>query len=99
LARPIVRSTLWSLTPNDQADRRDEIRELQDSINEKICDNRSNMEVVKALGDHLFLMLDIIGRILFDKVGAQAQAYFEDGNFKWNGTRWNGTTGQTLGSY
>ena len=34
------------------------------------------MEVVKALGDHLFLMLDIRGRILFDKVGAQAQAYF-----------------------
>jgi hypothetical protein len=59
LARPIVRSTLWSLTPNKRADRRDEIRELLDLINEKICDNRSNEEVVEALGDHWFAMLDI----------------------------------------
>ena len=59
LARPIVRRTLWSLTPNKRADRRDEIRELLDLINEKICDNRSNKEVVEALGDHRFAMLDI----------------------------------------
>ncbi len=29
LARPIVRSTLWSLTPNKRADQRDKIRELR----------------------------------------------------------------------
>jgi hypothetical protein len=50
---------LWSLTPNKQADQRDKIRELLDLINEKICDNRSNKEVVEALGDHRFAMLDI----------------------------------------
>ena len=60
-ARPIVRSTLWSLTPNERADRRDEIKELLDSINGKIGDDRSNEEVLEALGDQQFPMLDIFG--------------------------------------
>ncbi|KAI2508452.1 hypothetical protein MHU86_5979 [Fragilaria crotonensis] len=35
-AKPIVRSTFWALTPDERADRREEIAELLESIEEKI---------------------------------------------------------------
>jgi hypothetical protein len=59
--KPIVRRTSWCLTPNERLDRRDEIRQLLNSINENIGDNRTNEEVVEALGDQQFPMFDIFG--------------------------------------
>ncbi len=44
-ARPIVRSAFGSLTPDERADKREEIAELLESINEKIGDIKTNEEI------------------------------------------------------
>ena len=60
-ASPIVRSTFWALTPDERADRKDEIAELLRSIEEKIGDTRTNEEVADKLGENQFPLVDIFG--------------------------------------
>ena len=60
-ARPIVRSTFWALTPNERADRKDEIEDLLKSINEKIGDNKTNEEVAGELGNDQLPRIDVFG--------------------------------------
>ena len=44
-AKPIVRSTVWSLTPEERADKKEEIEALLKSIDDKIGNDRTNNEV------------------------------------------------------
>ncbi|KAI2507886.1 hypothetical protein MHU86_6544 [Fragilaria crotonensis] len=60
-AKPIVRSTFWALTPDERADRREEIAELLESIEEKIGDKRTNEEVAEELGENQFPWLTSSG--------------------------------------
>ena len=60
-AKPIVRSTFWALTPEERAERKDEIAELLESIEEKIGDKRTNEEVTEELGENQFPLVDIFG--------------------------------------
>ncbi len=60
-ARPIVRSTFWASTPNERADRKDEIEDLLKSIDEKIGDNKMNKEVIEALGNDQCPQINIFG--------------------------------------
>jgi hypothetical protein len=60
-ATPIVRSTFWSLSLEERADRRDEIEEFLRSIEDKIGDKRSNEEVIEELGDGQLPLIETIG--------------------------------------
>ena len=60
-AKPIVRSTVWSLTPEERADKREEIDELLKLINEKIGNDRTNEEVFAELGDDVLPHVDLFG--------------------------------------
>ena len=59
--RPIVRSTFWSLTNGERADRKEEIEGLLKSIDEKIGDRRTNEEVAEELGDNQLPLVDVFG--------------------------------------
>ena len=60
-ARPIVRSTFWALTPDEQTDRREEIEDLLKSIDNKIGDRRSDEEVAEVQGDDQLPRLELFG--------------------------------------
>ena len=60
-AKPIVRSTVWSLTPEERADKREEIDELLKLIDEKIGNNCTNEEVFAEIGDDVLLQVDLFG--------------------------------------
>jgi hypothetical protein len=57
--RPIVRSTFWSLTPNEVIDKRTAIRELHESIQTKIGNDRSDRDVAQEIGDNHFAVNDL----------------------------------------
>ena len=57
-AKPIVRSTFWSLSLDEKADRKDEIEDLLKSIEGKIGDRKSNEEVAEELGDMQFPLIE-----------------------------------------
>jgi hypothetical protein len=59
--RPIVRSTVWSLTPNEKVDKKVEIDSLLESINSKIGDTRTDQEVIDEVGDDHFARIDLFG--------------------------------------
>ncbi|KAI2491251.1 hypothetical protein MHU86_23303 [Fragilaria crotonensis] len=59
-AKPIVRSTFWALTPDERADRREEIAELLESIEEKIGISGQTRRWRKSLVKISFLV-DIFG--------------------------------------
>lgn len=53
-AKPIVRSAVWSLTPEEnKADTREEIENILKSIDEKIGNYRTNEEVTAELGNYV----------------------------------------------
>ncbi|KAI2509696.1 hypothetical protein MHU86_4678 [Fragilaria crotonensis] len=60
-ARPIVRSTVWSLTPDERVDKKEEIEHLLQSIQEKIGDDRINDEVYAELGYVILPHVDLFG--------------------------------------
>ena len=61
-AHPIVRRTFLALTPEERADRKEEIDGLLNSIEEKkIGDKRSNEEVANELGPNQSPLVDIFG--------------------------------------
>jgi hypothetical protein len=60
-AKPIVRSTVWSLTLEERADKRDEIEELLRSIDDKIRNDRTNEEVFAELGHDVLPHVDLFG--------------------------------------
>ncbi|KAI2494625.1 Reverse transcriptase (RNA-dependent DNA polymerase) [Fragilaria crotonensis] len=62
-ARPIVRSTFWALTPNERADRKEEIDDLLTSINNKIGDDRTNDEVAVEIGNDQLPHIEIFGEL------------------------------------
>jgi hypothetical protein len=49
------------LTPEERADRKEEIEELLNSIEGRIGDKRSNAEVANELGPNQFPLIDIFG--------------------------------------
>ena len=57
--RPIVRSTFWSLTPNEVIDKQTDIRELHESINAKIGNDKSDRDVAQEIGDDHFALHDL----------------------------------------
>ena len=59
--RPIVRSTVWSLTLNEKVDKKDEIDSLLESINSKIGDKKTDQEVIDEVGDDHFARIDLFG--------------------------------------
>ena len=59
--RPIVRSTVWSLTLNEKVDKKDEIDSLLESINSKIGDKKTDQEVMDEVGDDHFARIDLFG--------------------------------------
>ncbi|KAI2506427.1 Reverse transcriptase (RNA-dependent DNA polymerase) [Fragilaria crotonensis] len=62
-AKPIVRSTVWSLTPEEKADMREDIEELLKSIDEKIGNDRTNDEVFAELGNDVLPQVEILGDV------------------------------------
>ncbi len=60
-AKPIVRSTVWSLTPEERADKREETKELLNSIDEKIGNERTNEEVLAEIGNNALPHVDLFG--------------------------------------
>ncbi len=62
-AKPIVRSTVWSLIPEERADKREEIESLLKSINEEIGNDRTNEEVFAELGDNALPQVEIPGDV------------------------------------
>jgi hypothetical protein len=62
-AKPIVRSTVWSLTPEERADKREEIESLLKWIDEKIGNDRTNKEVFAELGDDALPQVEIPGDV------------------------------------
>ncbi|KAI2504178.1 hypothetical protein MHU86_10292 [Fragilaria crotonensis] len=62
-AKPIVRSTVWSLTPDERVDKKEEIEHLLQSIQEKIGDDRTNDEVYAELGNDILPHVDLFGDV------------------------------------
>ena len=62
-AKPIVRSTVWSLTPDERIDKKEEIEDLLQSIHEKIGDDRTNDEVFAELGNDTLPQVDLFGDV------------------------------------
>ena len=60
-AKPIVRSTVWSLTPEEKAEKREEIELLLMLIDEKIGNDRTNDEVFAELGDDALPQVETLG--------------------------------------
>ena len=60
-AKPIVRSTVWSLTPEEKAEKREEIKLLLMLIDEKIGNDRTNDEVFAELGDDALPQVETLG--------------------------------------
>ena len=60
-AKPIVRSTVWSLTPEERADKREEIKELLNSIDEKIGNERTNEWVLAEIGNNALPHVNLFG--------------------------------------
>ena len=56
--RPIVRSTFWSLTPNERVDKKVEMDALLNSIDRKIGDKKTDQEVIDEVGDGHFIRND-----------------------------------------
>ena len=62
-AKPIVRSTVWSLTPEEKVDKREEIEEMLKTIDAKIGNDRTNDEVFAELGEDIFPQVEILGDV------------------------------------
>jgi hypothetical protein len=62
-AKPIVRSTVWSLTPEEKADKREEIEGMLKAIDAKIGNDRTNNEVFAELGEDIFPHVEILGDV------------------------------------
>jgi hypothetical protein len=62
-AKPIVRSTVWSLTPDKRVDMEEEIEFLLQSIQEKIGNDRTNEEVFAELGNNTLPQVDLFGDV------------------------------------
>jgi hypothetical protein len=60
-AKSFVSSTVWSLTPEEKADEREEIELLLMSIDEKIGNDRTNDEVFAELGDDALPQVELLG--------------------------------------
>ena len=60
-SRPIVRSTCWSLTPEERTDKRVEIAELLGSINKKIGDTKTNRGEEEEISNNQLPLVDIFG--------------------------------------
>ena len=60
-ARPIVRSTCWSLTPEERTNKRVEIAELLGSINKKIGDKKTNRGEEEEISNNQLPLVDIFG--------------------------------------
>ena len=60
-AKPIVRSKVWSLTPEKRADKREEIDALLKLIDEKIGNGRTNEEVFAEIGDDVLQHVELFG--------------------------------------
>jgi hypothetical protein len=62
-AKPIVRSTVWSLTPEEKANKREEIEGMLKTIDAKIGNDRTNDEVFAELGEDIFPHVEILGDV------------------------------------
>ncbi|KAI2497802.1 Reverse transcriptase (RNA-dependent DNA polymerase) [Fragilaria crotonensis] len=73
-AKPLVRSTVWSLTPEEKVDKCGEIEELLNSINSKIGNDRSNEEVFAEIGDNVLPQVDLFQDDVDDDAAPQLRA-------------------------
>jgi hypothetical protein len=80
-AKPVVRSTVWSLTPEEKADKREEIESLLKSIDETIGNDRTNDEVFAELGDDAIPQVEILGDVN-EAVGYEATQLRTDAHHK-----------------
>ena len=73
-AKPLVRSTVWSLTPEEKVDKRGEMEELLSSINSNIGNDRSNEEVFAEIGDDVLPHVDLFQDDVDDDAAPQLRA-------------------------